>query len=193
MGSLCSTIVSTSQIRESLSSSTLLKPASLSGDHVLAPSTISVHGMKWERETPLVLVTKSASMLCTLHYSCHIATLTCCVLFLELFLEDATVRKSENKGEICLSCSFLLSDVKTDSDKGCSLKLQSNMHTFVFNITRHDDSSLVLLECFSVREAGEYNVHVYEIQNGRIIEYASQQLDNIVISESECVCVCVEN
>ena len=26
---------------------------------------------KVERETPLVLMTKSASMLCTLHYSCH--------------------------------------------------------------------------------------------------------------------------
>ena len=81
----------------------------------------------------------------------------------------------------------------TDSE-GCSVKLQNDIHTFVFNITRHDNNSLVLLECFSVPEAGDYSVYVYEIQNGGIIEYTSQQIDNIVISESECVCVfvCVE-
>ena len=109
---------------------------------------------------------------------------------LELFLQDATVKNNENK-DICLTCSFLLSDGNTDTGQGCSLKLQSDMHTFFFNITRHDDNSLVLLECFSVEEAGEYSAHVYEIQNGDVLEYTSQQMDNIVISESECVCVCV--
>ena len=106
---------------------------------------------------------------------------------LELLLQDATVKNNENK-EICLTCSFLLPDGNTDTAQGCALKLQSDTQTFFFSITRHDDNSLVLLECFSVPEAGEYSVYVYEIQNGKIMEYISQQLDNIVISESECLC-----
>ena len=101
---------------------------------------------------------------------------------------DATIIKSAETQEFCFTCSFLISPLEYCINKfaeGCSLKLQNGIHTFVFNITRHDDNSLVLLECFSVEEAGEYIAHIYEIQNGDIMEYTSQQLDSIVISESK--------
>ena len=106
----------------------------------------------------------------------------------EIIFYDATVKKSEKQQEFCFACISVspVFDNYTDAE-GCSVKLQNDIHTFVFNITYHDNNSLVLLECFSVEEAGEYSVHVYEIQNGDVMEYTSQQLDNIVISESECV------
>ena len=109
-------------------------------------------------------------------------------LFLELVFYDATVKKSEKQQEICVTCISISPVFENTNPEGCSVKLQNDIHTFVFNITRHNNNSLVLLECFSVEEAGEYSVHVYEIQNGEIIEYTSQKLDNIVISESEFVC-----
>ena len=118
--------------------------------------------------------------------SCRIIVSTCC---LELIFYDATVKKSEKQQEVCFACISVSPIVENTDAKGCSVKLQNDIHTFVFNITRYDDNySVVLLECFSVQEAGEYSVHVYEIQNGDVLEYTSQQLDNIVISESECVC-----
>ena len=100
----------------------------------------------------------------------------------------ATIIKSAETQEFCFTCSFLISPLEyciNEFAEGCSLKLQNDMHTFVFNITRHDDNSLVLLECFSVEEAGEYSAHIYEIQNGDIMKYTSQQLDNILILGSE--------
>ena len=118
--------------------------------------------------------------------SCHNYSVN---LYLELIFYDATVKKSEKQQEFCFACISVSPVFENYTDaEGCSVKLQNDIHTFVFNITYHDNNSLVLLECFSVQEAGEYSVHVYEIQNGDVMEYTSQQLDNIVISESECVC-----
>ena len=104
--------------------------------------------------------------------------------FSELFMYDAVVKSIDKKQELCLSCAFLIFPIlESFAADGCSLKLQSESHTFVFNITRHNDKDLVLLECFSVPEPGEYSVHVYEIHNGNINEYTSRKLENIVISE----------
>ena len=106
-------------------------------------------------------------------------------LFLGLIFYDATVKKSEKQQEFCFACISVSPVFENTHAEGCSVKLQSDMHTFFFNITQHDESSVVLLDCFSVQEAGEYSVHVYEIQNGEIMEYPSQKLENIVISKSE--------
>ena len=94
---------------------------------------------------------------------------------------DAIVKSIDKKQELCLSCAFLISPIlESFAADGCSVRLQSDSHTFVFNITRHNDEDLVLLECFSVLEPGEYSVHVYEIQNGNINKYTSRKLENIV-------------
>ena len=99
----------------------------------------------------------------------------------------ATIIKSAETQEVCFTCSFLISPLEhciNEFAEGCSLKLQNDIHTFVFKITRHDNG-LLLLECFSVEVAGEYSADVYEIHNGDVLEYTSQKLDSIVISESE--------
>ena len=107
-----------------------------------------------------------------------------CFSFSELFMYDAVVKSIDKKQELCLSCAFLISPIlESFAADGCSVKLQSDSHTFVLYITRHNDKDLVLLECFSVPEPGEYSVHVYEIHNGNINEYTSRKLENIVISE----------
>ena len=111
---------------------------------------------------------------------------------LELIIYNAKVTISDQQENLCFAC---ISVSKSDDihAEGCSLILQNSMHIIVFNITHHDNNSLVLLECFSVQEAGEYSVHVFEIHNGEIMDYTSKQLDNIVISESEDEVCCEIN
>ena len=93
---------------------------------------------------------------------------------------------SEKQQELCVACISVSPVLENTNADGCSVKLQNDMYTFVYNVTHHDNNSLVLLECFSVQEAGEYSIHVYEIHNGEIMDYTSKQLDNItVISESK--------
>ena len=147
---------------------------------MLVSPTKLLHGIVWEKEMLAHLLVRQHSVAC----------LNIVNLFLELIVYAATVKKTEKQQEVCFACISLFENADPE---GCSVKLQNDVHTFVLNITRHNNSSLVLLECFSVPEAGDYSVHVYEIQNGGIIEYTSQQLDNIVISESKCVYVCVLN
>ena len=80
---------------------------------------------------------------------------------------------------LCLSCNFLLGSCAD----GCAVKLENDEHTFYFNTSRHNDEELIVLECFSVQEAGVYNVYVYEIQYGQVQEYTSRQLENITIHQ----------
>ena len=97
----------------------------------------------------------------------------------ELMMYEASVNSiSElSKPGVCLSCTFF-----TDSTAdGCAVKLENDEHTFYFNTSRHNDEELIVLECFSVQEAGVYNVYVYEIQYGQVQEYISRQLNDIEI------------
>ena len=81
---------------------------------------------------------------------------------------------------ICLSCSFS-SDSTAD---GCTVKMENEKHVFVFNATRsnNNDDNLVLLECFSVPEGGEYSVSVHEIHYQVVQEHACTQVNNITVS-----------
>ena len=80
---------------------------------------------------------------------------------------------------LCLSCNFLPGSCAD----GCAVKLENDEHTFYFNTSRHNDEELIVLECFSVQEAGVYNVYVYEIQYDQVQEYISRQLENVTIHQ----------
>ena len=84
---------------------------------------------------------------------------------------------------ICLSCSFS-SDSTAD---GCTVKMENEKHVFVFNATRsnNNDDNLVLLECFSVPEGGEYSVSVHEIHYGVMQEHVCTQVNNITVLITE--------
>ena len=93
----------------------------------------------------------------------------------ELMMYEASVVTVSSS--ICLSCTFLAGSCAD----GCAVKLENDEHTFYFNTYRHNDEELIVLECFSVQEAGVYNVYVYEIQYGEVQEYISRQLNDIEI------------
>jgi hypothetical protein len=84
---------------------------------------------------------------------------------------------------VCLSCSFF-PDSYAD---GCAFQLQRNELLFVFNTTRHSNRELVLLECFPVPAVGEFNVHVYEIQHGKVQEPTGRQIDHVVIKDKTLI------
>ncbi|CAI8026699.1 hypothetical protein GBAR_LOCUS15312 [Geodia barretti] len=81
-----------------------------------------------------------------------------------------------SKTVMCFSCTFL-ADSTAD---GCAVTMENNKHVFVFNVTRtnNSDDNLVLLECFSVPEGGEYSVSVHEIHNG---VHVCTQVNNITV------------
>ena len=87
------------------------------------------------------------------------------------------------KPGICLSGSFF-SDSTAD---GCTVKMENKKHIFVFNATRsnNNDNNLVLLECFSVPEGGEYSVSVHEIHYGVVQEHIGILVNNIAVSITE--------
>lgn len=66
---------------------------------------------------------------------------------------------------MCASCSFTNDSIA----EGCSVELQNDEHTFIFNMSRQSNEELALLECFLVPEAGVFSVYVYESQiNGTL-------------------------
>ena len=87
------------------------------------------------------------------------------------------------KPGICLSCSFF-----SDSTAGgCTIKMENDKHVFAFNTTRsnNNDDNLVLLECFSVPEGGEYSVSVHEIHYGVVQEHVSTKVNTTTVSITE--------
>ena len=66
---------------------------------------------------------------------------------------------------VCASCSF----TNGSTARGCSVELQNDEFTFVFNMSRQSSEELTLLECFPVPEAGVFSVSVYEVElNGSV-------------------------
>ena len=103
--------------------------------------------------------------------------------FLTIFEAAVEVISELLEPGICLSCSFS-SDSTAD---GCTVKMENEKHVFVFNATRsnNNDDNLVLLECFSVPEGGEYSVSVHEIHYGVVQEHVCTQVNNITLSITE--------
>ena len=76
-----------------------------------------------------------------------------------------TVEAVSDLSEICASCSF----TNDSTARGCTVELQNDEFTFVFNMSRQSSEELTLLECFPVPEAGAFSVFVYEIEHdGRV-------------------------
>ena len=65
--------------------------------------------------------------------------------------------------------------------------MENEKHVFVFNATRsnNNDDNLVLLECFSVPEGGEYGVSVHEIHNSVVQNHIGILVNNITVSITE--------
>ena len=82
---------------------------------------------------------------------------------------------------ICASCTIF---IDSTSD-GCAIKLQNDEFTFVFNMFRQSSDELVVLECFSVTEVGEFSVSAYEVQLGEVQEYTSIELPSVTIAKTE--------
>ena len=103
------------------------------------------------------------------------------IIPVDLTMYEASVEVVSELSEpgVCLTCTFF-----TDSTaEGCAMKLHNDEHTFFFKTSRHNDE-LVVLDCFSVQEAGVFNVYVYEIQLGEPQEHSRRQLNDIEIVTS---------
>ena len=100
-------------------------------------------------------------------------------------MPEATVKAITELSQqgVCMSCTFF-----ADSPaEGCGIELQNEQFTFIFNSTRLSERDLVLLQCFSVPQAGEYGVYMYEIQSLGRLELSKRKLNNnIVIYKTEC-------
>ena len=81
---------------------------------------------------------------------------------------------------VCASCTFIAGSTA----QGCTIKLQNDEHMFVFSMSRQSSDKLVL-ECFSVPEAGVFRVHSYEIHLGEVKECTRIELPNIIIEKME--------
>ena len=103
-------------------------------------------------------------------------------LFPDFLLYQASITVSNSsKPGICASCTLFADSTA----EGCAIKLQNKKHTFAFNMSRQSNDELELLECFLVPEAGRFNVYVYEIQLGGVMEHTKKELPNIIITDSE--------
>ena len=90
-------------------------------------------------------------------------------------LYQATVEAVSGVDGICASCSFS-ADSTTE---GCVIELQSDENFFVFNIPRNKQLEF---DCFSVPEAGVYNVFTYETPLGI---HPCRELSSVTIRKSE--------
>ena len=66
---------------------------------------------------------------------------------------------------VCACCSF----TNDSTARGCTVELQNDEFTFVFNMSRQSSEELTLLECFPVPEAGVFSVSVKEIQHDGLL------------------------
>ena len=76
---------------------------------------------------------------------------------------------------VCASCSF----TNGSTARGCSVELQNDEFTFVFNMSRQSREDLTLLECFLVPEAGVFSVSVYEVLLDRMVGHKVMRLPNV--------------
>ena len=84
-------------------------------------------------------------------------------------LSHAAVTTVDDVSEprVCASCSF----TNGSTARGCSVQLQNDKFTFVFNMSRQGSEELTLLECFPVPQAGVFSVSVYELQLDEMMGY----------------------
>ena len=90
-------------------------------------------------------------------------------------LNDVLVLKVDEP-RVCASCSF----TADSTARGCTLQLQNDEFTFVFNMSRQSSEELTLLECFPVPEAGVFSVSVYEIKHDGTLGHKVWGLPDII-------------
>ena len=78
---------------------------------------------------------------------------------------------------VCASCSF----TNDSTARGCTVELQNDEFTFVFNMSRQssEDREPLLLECFPVPETGVFSVSVYEVLHDGMLGHTILRLLNI--------------
>ena len=84
---------------------------------------------------------------------------------------------------VCASCSF----TNDSTARGCTVELQNNEFTFVFNISRQSSEELTLLECFPVPEAGVFSVSVYEVQHDGMVGHRVMRLPDVTFGSTQSV------
>ena len=77
--------------------------------------------------------------------------------------------------QVCASCSF----TNGSTARGCTVELQNDEFTFVFNMSRQSSEELTLLECFPVPEAGVFSAFAYEIQHNGMMGHKVWRLPDI--------------
>ena len=95
-------------------------------------------------------------------------------------LSHAVVSMVNNISEplACTSCSF----ANGSTARGCSVELQNDKITFLFNMSRQSSEDLTLLECFPVPEAGVFSVSVYEVQHDGMVGHNVWRLPSVTVS-----------
>ena len=78
----------------------------------------------------------------------------------------------------CASCSF----TNDSTARGCTVELQNDEFTFVFNMSLERSEELTLLECFPVPEAGVFSVSVYEVQHDGMVGHRVWRLPDIDVT-----------
>ena len=76
---------------------------------------------------------------------------------------------------VCASCSF----TNDSTARGCTVELQNDEFTFVFNMSRESSEELTLLECFPVPEAGVFSVSVYELDHDGMVGHKVWRLPEV--------------
>ena len=79
---------------------------------------------------------------------------------------------------VCASCSF----TNDSTARGCTVELQNDEFTFVFNMPRQSSEELTLLKCFPIPEAGVFSVSVYEVQHDGTVGNNIIRLPDVVVS-----------
>ena len=98
-------------------------------------------------------------------------------------ISEAVVKNIENLTDfvICAYCSFTAGS----EAEGCAVELESEAHTYLFNMSRSTSGggelSESVLDCFTVGEAGGYSVHVYEIQCNGELGHRRRELPDIKV------------
>ena len=78
---------------------------------------------------------------------------------------------------VCASCSF----TNGSTARGCTVEMQNDEFTFVFNMSRQSSEDLTLLECFPVPKAGVFSVSVYEVQDDGMVGYKAWRVPDVTI------------
>jgi len=86
---------------------------------------------------------------------------------------------------ICVSCFFTAGS----EAEGCAVEFESEAHTHFFNMSRSTSGggeiSESVLDCFTVRGAGGYSVHVYEIQCNGELGQRNRELPDVTVESIE--------